>query len=167
MMIHYHLLRLPSPVTAMGSTAQSSVNARAAKTAQFHMVALTEAIGTRRGRISGITGEIAYDSATIRVTDFRSGDETVYTTPQTSDGHSGGDEGLALDFVRAVGRVKSGEMDADEAQGAILGCSVEELLRSHAAVFLAEDARRGGVSLDWGKWWHTEVERRLRDMGVQ
>lgn len=155
------------PVTLAQAQSGHTLNPRAAKIAHFHMVALTDAIGARRGRISGSTGEIAYDSSTIRVTDFRSGEQTVYDTPQTSDGHCGGDQGLALGFVRAVGRVKSGEMGAEEAQSAFLGCTVEELIRSHAAVFLAEDARMEGAVIGWDNWWRKEVERRLRDMGVK
>lgn len=140
---------------------------RPAKIAQFHMVALTEAISTRRGRISGTTGEIAYDSATIRVSDFRSGTEVVYKTPSSGRGHDGGDEGLALAFVRAVGRVKRGEMGAEEAQKSILKCTVEELLRSHLAVFWVVESRIGGTALRWQEWWAREVEMRLREMGVK
>ncbi|KAK1150023.1 hypothetical protein N8T08_003581 [Aspergillus melleus] len=139
---------------------------RPAKIAQFHMVALTDAISRRRGRISGTTGEIVYDAATIRVSDFRSGSEVAYNIPSAKGGHDGGDDGLALSFVRAVAKVKRGEMGVSEAQRTFLNCTVEELLRSHLAVFWVEEARIGGTALKWQEWWARVVETKLKGMGL-
>ncbi|PLB45706.1 NAD(P)-binding protein [Aspergillus steynii IBT 23096] len=139
---------------------------RPAKIAQFHMVALTDAISRRRGRISGTTGEIVYDAATIRVSDFCSGSEVVYNIPSAKGGHDGGDDGLALSFVRAVAKVKRGDMGVSEAQRTFLNCTVEELLRSHLAVFWVEEARIGGTALKWEEWWAREVETKLKGMGL-
>ena len=139
---------------------------RAAKTAQFDMVALTDAMGASRGRISSTHGEISYDSSTTCVMDLGSGEKTAHATPQMGYGHCGGDEGLALAFVWAVSRVECGEMGAEDAQISFLGCTMDEF-RSHIAVFWAEDARRKRTVLEWGQWCGTEVEGRLRDMEVE
>jgi hypothetical protein len=138
-----------------------------AKTVQFHMVANTDDVGSRRGRISGTAGEISYDLTTIRVVDFRSGKETVYATPQTGDVRNDRDERLTLDFIRAVAEVKSGKMKADEAQRTFLGCTVEDLIRSHLVVFWAEAARRKGRVLKWEDWWEKAVEGGLRELSSE
>ncbi|KAA8650147.1 uncharacterized protein ATNIH1004_002828 [Aspergillus tanneri] len=122
---------------------------RPAKVVQFLMVAVADAISKRFGRISGTTGEIVYDAATIRVNDFHSGSEVVYNIPTTKRCHHGGDDGLALSFVRVVAKVKRGEMGVLEAQRTFLNCTVEELLRSHLAVFWVEEARIGGTTVKW------------------
>lgn len=163
---------LPSPQKQINGFKQSSLSLkeqpqyRPAKIAQFHMVALTDAISRRRGRISGTKGEIVYDAATIRVSDFASGSEVVYNIPSTKGGHDGGDDGLALSFVRAVAKVKRGDMGVSEAQRSFLNCTVEELLRSHLAVFWVEEARMGGTALKWQEWWAREVETKLKGMGL-
>ncbi|GIJ91259.1 hypothetical protein Asppvi_010224 [Aspergillus pseudoviridinutans] len=148
-----------------GGNPDARPESRFAKIAHFHLVALTEAISTRRGRISGTTGEIVYDSDTIRVNDFRSGSEVVYNTPSVGH-HGGGDDGLALSFVRAVSKVKRGEMSSKEAQSTFLKSSVEELLRSHLAVFWIEDSRKGGTALKWQDWWAREVGIKLKERGL-
>lgn len=142
-------------------------NHRTAKTVQFHMAALTDAVGSRRGRISGTAGEISYDSTTIRAVDFRSGKETVYTTPNTGDVRNDRDERLTQDFIRAVATVKNGQMGADEAQRVFLGCTVEDLIRSHLVVFWAEAARRKGRVLEWREWWERVVEGGLKKLRVE
>jgi hypothetical protein len=43
-----------------------------------------------------------------------------------------------------VGKVKSGKMCAEEAQKTLLGCTAEELLRNHAAVFGQRTSRGKG-----------------------
>jgi hypothetical protein len=69
-----------------------ALNGRAAKTAIFHMIAGTEKICERRGRIYGATGEITYDSKTISVYSFASGDTVKYPTKVAGKGHGGGGE---------------------------------------------------------------------------
>jgi hypothetical protein len=44
-------------------------------------------------------------------------------------------------------------MSVDAAQREFLGCSLEEVIRSHAVVFAAEEARRCRKAVDFGGWW--------------
>lgn len=129
-----------------------------AKTASFHMIAHTESICQRRGRIYGTKGEIAYDSSTITVHDFASGETKSYRPRETGGGHGGGDEGLVRQFLRAVGSVEEGKMGVKEAQRVYLGCDFEEAFLSHAVVFAAEEARRGKRVVDWEGWWRGNIE---------
>ncbi|KAI9686988.1 MAG: hypothetical protein M1822_002741 [Bathelium mastoideum] len=138
---------------------------RAAKTATFHMIAYTEAQCERRGRISGTHGELSYDSTVIRAYDFRSGTSTEHHPQQQGGGHGGGDAGLVRQFVGAVRAVKRGEMGVAEAQREWVGCGLEEVVRSHAVVFAAEEARRKGEVVRWGEWWWREVEGRVGGKG--
>lgn len=130
-----------------------------AKTASFHMIAQSLAQCHRRGRIYGTTGEISYDSTTITVHDFTN-DSTQVLHPEVpkNSHHGGGDDGLTQQFVKAVSAVKSGQMSVAEAQVEHMGCTVEDVVRSHAVVFAAEEARRGGKVVDWRDWWATNVE---------
>ncbi|GME64768.1 streptomycin biosynthesis protein [Neofusicoccum parvum] len=132
-----------------------------AKTAQFHMVAFTEKICERRGRIYGTKGEIEYDSATIKLHDFATGHTETFYPEQPGGGHGGGDDGLATQFVQAVGAVKDGRMGVEEAQKRFIGCTLEEVVQSHAMVFAAEDARNQRAVVDWPSWWQKNVEERL------
>ncbi|KAF2111616.1 streptomycin biosynthesis protein StrI [Lophiotrema nucula] len=138
------------------------VKQRGAKTAQFHMVAFTEKICERRGRIYGTKGEIEYDSATIKVHNFSTGYTKVHKPHLAGGGHGGGDEGLARQFLRAVNAVDSQEMSSAEAQRAFLGCDLDEAFRSHAMVFAADEARKERKVVDWKKWWSEQVESQLR-----
>ncbi|KUJ24658.1 putative NAD binding Rossmann fold oxidoreductase [Mollisia scopiformis] len=122
---------------------------RGAKTAIFHMIAPTEKICERRGRVYGTTGEITYDSDTISVHSFASGQTVRHPTSVAGKGHGGGDEAMAEKFCRAVQAVTSGEMTADVAQRYWLGCDIEEVVRSHLVVFAAEKARLERVVVDW------------------
>jgi predicted dehydrogenase len=134
-----------------------------AKTASFHMIAQTLAQCERRGRIYGTTGEISYDSKSITVHDFITGRTQVYNpeVPKNSH-HGGGDDGLTQQFTKAVAAVKNGEKSVRAAQIEYLGCTVEEAVRSHVAVFMAEDARRGKKIVHWSEWWASNVEPVLR-----
>ncbi|KAF2262791.1 streptomycin biosynthesis protein StrI [Lojkania enalia] len=134
---------------------------RGAKTAQFHMVAFTEKICERRGRIYGTKGEIEYDSATIKVHDFSTGYTKVHKPHLAGGGHGGGDEGLVRQFLMAVNAVNCQEMSAAEAQREFLGCDLDEAFRSHAMVFAAEDARKERKVVDWKRWWDNRVEPQL------
>jgi hypothetical protein len=134
---------------------------RGAKTAQFHMVAYTEKICERRGRIYGSKGEIEYDSNTIRVHEFSTGHTVTHEPHQAGGGHGGGDEGLVRQFLMAVNAVDNEAMPSAEAQRKFLGCDLEEAFRSHAAVFAAEEARTERKVVDWKKWWNEKVEGEL------
>ncbi|KAF1957752.1 streptomycin biosynthesis protein StrI [Byssothecium circinans] len=137
----------------------SSLNHRAAKTAYFHMTANTQVICERRGRIYGTRGEIAYDSTTITVHDFATGLTATHWPKREGGGHGGGDLGLASNFVRAVQAVKNGEVEAEGAQKIFLGCSFEEVIRSHVAVFAAEEAvGKDGSSVRWSEYWKDKVK---------
>ena len=137
----------------------SQIKGRGAKIATFHMVAPTEKQCHRRGRVYGTKGEIEYDSATIRVHDFATKTANIHHPPQLGGGHGGGDAGLARQFLKAIAAVKVGKMTVAEAQKVHVGCTLEEVIRSHAMVFAAEEARRERKVVNWAEWWKTNVER--------
>ncbi|KAI9798189.1 MAG: hypothetical protein M1833_004938 [Piccolia ochrophora] len=126
---------------------------RGSKTATFHMVAFTESICERRSRIYGTKGEITADSTTIRVHYFQTRHTTVHHPVQEGGGHGGGDNGLARQFIQAIDAVKNQNWSVDEAQRTFLGCTLEEVIRSHAMVFAAEESRRSKQIIDWPEWW--------------
>ena len=136
---------------------------RGPKTALFHMTYPTQAQCDRRGRIYGSTGEISYDSRTINVHSFVTGETTTHVIPkqrpEIEKSHGGGDWGLAGAFVNAVTEVDAERMDVAEAQRGFVGCDLEEIVRSHAVVFAAEDARQNKVVVDWPSWWRERKER--------
>lgn len=135
---------------------------RFAKTATFHMIAQTEAQCERRGRIYGTDGEISYDSRAIRVFDFATSTAQTYNPALRGGGHGGGDDGLAMQFIKAVDAVKNQGMEVDEAQKTFVGCTLEEVVRSHAVVFAAEEARMQEKVVFWKPWW----EERLAALGM-
>ena len=136
---------------------------RKAKSASFHMIAQTQAQCERRGWIYGTTGEIHYDSSHISVHDFTINETKNYSpeVPPNSH-HGGGDDGLTQQFVKAVAAVKNGAKDVRDAQWEYLGVTLEEVIRSHAAVFAAEDARLGRKVVEWKDWWRDHVEVELK-----
>lgn len=140
-----------------------NLNGRAAKSAIFHMIASTEKICERRGRIYGTKGEITYDLDYISVNDFLTGKTTKYTPEAATGGHGGGDGALAENFCRAVQAVNEG-VDVEDAQRRYLGVSIEEIVRSHVAVFAAEKARRERRVVDWDAFWEEEVVGHLDGM---
>ena len=137
--------------------AAARLRGRGAKTATLHMVAFTEKICERRGRVYGTQGELEYDSEIIKVHNFSTGQTQTHYPHQPGGGHGGGDDGLAMQYVKAIHAVKNQGMSAQEAQDLYLGCSLEDVIRSHAMVFAAEDARRGKQIVDWGSWWEDNV----------
>lgn len=137
---------------------------RGAKTANFHMIAQTEKQCERRGRIYGTKGEIAYDSKTITVYDFATESSREFHPHQPGGGHGGGDAGLARQFVKAIDAVKNHGVPVADAQAEYVGCTLEEIIRSHAFVFAAEEARREKKVVDWSEWWKVRVETMLRDL---
>lgn len=135
---------------------------RGSKTATFHMVAQTNKICQRYTNLYGVDGEIFADSSTITIHDFRTG-ETITHCPRNEDrGHGGGDLGLTRQFVRAVDKVKNHGWTTNRAQTELVGCTLEEVMRSHAMVFCAEEARKNKKVVDWGEWWAKLVEGKLK-----
>lgn len=130
---------------------------RGAKLATIHMPAPTEAQCVRRGRVYGTDGEITYDSETISVFTFKDQQtEKFHVPPPPADeqeSHGGGDYGISRAFIRAVDAVENKGWEARRAHVEIMGCTFEEAIRSHAAVFAAEEARRDGRVLKWKDWW--------------
>ena len=139
----------------------SRMKGRGAKTATFHMIAFTEAQCERRGRIYGSKGEISYNSKAIRVYDFATKKAQIYHPYQPGGGHGGGDDGLVRQYVKAVDAVKNRGEDVEKAQGTHIGCTSEEIVRSHAMVFAAEEARCGRKIVDWRNWWKKNVTLNL------
>jgi predicted dehydrogenase len=130
-----------------------STHHRGAKTAIFHMVAHTKKICDRYTHVYGVDGEIYADSATITVEDFRTGTSTTHRPRVEHLGHGGGDAGLTRQFVLAVDKVKNHGWSVGRAQREIVGCTLEEIIRSHAMVFCAEESRKTRQVLDWKAWW--------------
>ncbi|KAG6305751.1 hypothetical protein E4U45_008379 [Claviceps purpurea] len=130
---------------------------RPAKRVTFHMSSQTKRQCERVSQFYGEHGEIHADSRTITVEDFRTGDRKTYEPTTTDLGHGGGDTGLAQQFVLACDKVKNHGWDANRAQNELIGCTVEEIIRSHALVFAAEDARLHKRVVDWGEWWDEHV----------
>ncbi|KLU83639.1 hypothetical protein MAPG_02692 [Magnaporthiopsis poae ATCC 64411] len=140
------------------SGGSSKGKGRGAKTATLHMVAQTKKLCHRYTHIYGEHGELYADSTTITVEDFRTGQTTVYRPRIETLGHGGGDNGLTRQFVLAVDRVKNQGWTADRAQREHIGCTLDDVLRSHAVVFCAEQARKGRTVVDFQRWWREEVE---------
>lgn len=132
-----------------------------AKTATFHMIAHTEKQCERRGWIYGSEGEISYDGTTITVYSFAKQAFEHHHPPRPGGGHGGGDEGLVVQFLKSIDAVQNEGMTIENAQAAHLGCTLEEIIRSHALVFAAEDARRQRKIVDWRQWWSHQVDGKL------
>lgn len=135
----------------------SDTYGRGPKQALFHMTYPTQAQCDRRGRIYGSEGEITYDSKTITVYTFHDAKVKTHTipkqAPEVERSHGGGDWGLAGAFVRAVEAVEARQMSVPEAQRTFVGCDLDEIIRSHAVVFAAEDARTARNVVEYRDWW--------------
>jgi hypothetical protein len=132
---------------------ETGLQGRISKSATFHMIAQTDKQCERRGRVYGTQGEIEYDSANISIVEFATGKREDHFPHQPGGGHGGGDEGLVRQFVRAVNAAKNEGIDPVEAQRKFLGCTLEELVRSHAMVWAAEEARNSRSVVGWNQWW--------------
>ncbi|KAL9101354.1 MAG: hypothetical protein Q9163_003377 [Psora crenata] len=143
--------------TSQCNREEERVKGRGTKLATFHMVASTEQQSERRGRVYGTKGEIEYDSKTIRIYDFATKESMTHHPRQLGGGHGGGDAGLAMAFFSAVQAVELQKMDVAEAQRLHIGCTLEEIVRSHAMVFAAEEARKEKKVVDWMEWWKAHV----------
>jgi hypothetical protein len=148
------------PLPASSADAETALTGRGAKTAVFHMVAHTKKICERYSHIYGSGGEIYADSKTITVEDFTTGATRIYKPHVAGGGHGGGDDGLARQFILAVDAVKNQGASVADAQKEHVGCSLQEVVMSHAMVFAAEEARKARRVLDFPAWWR-EVEGRL------
>lgn len=148
---------LPSSSAETTDAISDALGSRGAKSATFHMIANTKKICDRFTHIYGTDGEISADSTTITVQNFSTGETKTYE-PGNGPGHGGGDSGLARQFVLAVDKVKNHGWDVARAQSEFVACTLEEVLRSHAMVFCAEEAREQGRTLDWEEWWARQVE---------
>ncbi|KAJ4394274.1 hypothetical protein N0V93_003491 [Gnomoniopsis smithogilvyi] len=141
-----------------------TMGSRGAKQAIFHMVAQTKRQCERHTRIYGVNGEIYADSYTITVEDFNTGKTTTHTPSMESKGHGGGDLGLTRQFVEAIDLVKNKRDEgwtSQKAQEEVIRCTLDEVIRSHAMVFCAEEAKLGKKVVDWAEWWAREVEGKL------
>ncbi|XXG98641.1 hypothetical protein Hte_004967 [Hypoxylon texense] len=145
------------PLPSSRDAYADAVGSRGAKQATFHMVAQTKRQCVRFTHLYGTAGEIYADSRTIEVEDFRDGARRSYRPKLESLGHGGGDHGITRQFVLAVDRVKNHGWDAPRAQREFIGCGLEEIVRSHAMVFAAEEARTGRKIVDWKDWWDEKV----------
>lgn len=153
------------PISQPGEDLNQSLAGRGAKIATFHMVALTKQVCERYCHIYGTDGEIYADSTYITVQDFNTGEKKTHYPHLAGGGHGGGDGGLTRQFVLAVDRVKNHGESVPAAQKQYIGCTLEEVIRSHALVFAAEEARKKRTVLDFPKWWEKEVESRLKIEG--
>ncbi|KAK2591142.1 hypothetical protein QQS21_011180 [Conoideocrella luteorostrata] len=132
---------------------------RPAKRVTFHMSAQTKRQCERVSQFYGEHGEIYADSRKITVEDFRTGETKTYEPTTTDLGHGGGDTGLAQQFVLACDRVKNHGWPGEKAQNEFVGCTLEEVIRSHGLVFAAEDARINRKVVDWQQWWDEHVTK--------
>ncbi|RFU25796.1 hypothetical protein B7463_g10541, partial [Scytalidium lignicola] len=151
----------PLPLSDAIPDREEALKGRSAKTAIFHMVAWTEKTCERRSRIYGSRGEIEADSTTIRVFDFASNQSKTYTPIQLGGGHGGGDSGLAAQFLAGIDAVKNRGWTVARAQREVIGCTLEEVIRSHAMVFCAEESRKAKRVVDWNEWWEANIASRL------
>lgn len=142
---------------------ENQIQGRGAKIATFHMVAPTEKQCERRGRIYGTKGEIEYDSKVIRVYDFATKDIQIHHPHQPGGGHGGGDAGLTWQFVKAIHAVQIGDRSVAEALREYIGCNLEEVIRSHAMVFAAEEARTKRKVVEWADWWKKNVDEAAKE----
>lgn len=150
------------PLPSTSDDPEQALAGRGAKTAVFHMVAHTKKICDRYTHIYGSRGEIYADGETITVQDFTTGTRKVYRPHVAGGGHGGGDDGLARQFILAVDRVKNHGARVTDAQEEFVGCTLEDVIRSHALVFAAEEARRDRKVLDFPEWWERVVQGGLR-----
>ncbi|KAK0100137.1 hypothetical protein ONS95_008476 [Cadophora gregata] len=149
------------PIPTADADTEKALLGRGAKTAVFHMVAHTKKQCDRYSHFYGNDGEIYADSETITVQDFNTGATRIYKPHLAGGGHGGGDDGLARQFILAVDAVKNHAVSVEEAQKVHVGCSLEEVIRSHAMVFAAEEARLGRRVVDFPGWWRENVEKSL------
>jgi len=133
-----------------------------AKRVAFHMVAQTIQQCDRYANYYGEHGEIYCDSNEIRWTNFETKHVESYWPKIEHAGHGGGDYGLTRQFVLACDKVKNHGWESEKAQHEVLGCTLEDVVRSHAMVFAAEESRLGKTIVDWNEYWAREVEKGMK-----
>ncbi|KFH48172.1 putative oxidoreductase-like protein [Hapsidospora chrysogenum ATCC 11550] len=133
-----------------------------AKRVAFHMVAQTIQQCDRYANYYGENGEIYADSKSITIIDFNTGEMRSVNPKIEHVGHGGGDIGLTRQFVLACDKVKNHGWETERAQNEFIGCTLEEVIRTHAMVFAAEEARLGNKVVDWEEYWAREVATRMR-----
>jgi len=101
-------------------------------TANFSMEAFTSYEG-RRTRVMGSMGDIVGDMETFTLTDFRTGNRTVYDN-SSGDGHGGGDWRLVRNWLQAVSQRKP----------ELLSSTIDASIESHVMGFMAEKSRKTG-----------------------
>lgn len=138
---------------------------RPPKIAVFHMVAQTTKQCDRYSNFYGEHGEIYADSTKIVVENFEAKTRETYHPTIEDLGHGGGDIGLTRQFVLALDKVKNGQMGTRLAQDELIGCTLEEILRAHVAVFAAEEARLENKTVDWTEFWDKKVREGLSALG--
>jgi hypothetical protein len=149
------------PLPSKSDDREQALAGRGSKMAIFHMVAQTKRICERYTHLYGTHGEIYADGDTITVEDFRTGTKKLHRPHFEGHGHGGGDGGLTRQFVLAVDRVKNHGARVEDAQNEYVGCTLEEVVRSHALVFAAEESRLGRQVVDFPAWWKEMVEDKL------
>jgi predicted dehydrogenase len=104
-------------------------------TCSFTMSAFTP-MEHRRTRLLGTHGFLDGDGQTIRLVDFRTGEEELLAVPEADgDGHGGGDQELTATFLRAV----------ETGDPALLSSDAGTSLATHRVVWAAEQARTTGT----------------------
>jgi hypothetical protein len=96
----------------------------------------------------------------FQVHNFSSGATKMHSPHLSSGGHGGGDEGLTCQFVLAMDAIKNHGMSVLGAQMKYIGCTLRDVITSHALVFAAEQARVNKQTIDWKQWWKDQVENR-------
>lgn len=108
-------------------------------TAAFSMEAFTH-YGGRRTRVMGTKGDAVGDMTTLTVTNFSTGEQTVWDASQETEivsGHGGGDYGLMHDFVQAV----------SQRDPSLLSSTIDVSMESHLMGFKAEKSRLSGKTV--------------------
>ncbi|PVH68448.1 hypothetical protein DL98DRAFT_564674 [Cadophora sp. DSE1049] len=111
-----------------------SLLGRGAKTAVFHIVAHTKKQYDRYSHF-------------YRNDNFNTRATKIYKPHLAGGRYSGSNNRLVRQFIFAI--------------NAHVGCSLEEVIRSSAIVFAAEQARLGKKVLDFPAWWSENVEASL------
>jgi predicted dehydrogenase len=110
-------------------------------TCSFTMSAFTP-MEDRRTRLMGTHGYLDGDGSTVRLVDFRTGQEEILDSDaaggaSAADGHGGGDQALTEAFLAAVATGDPGLLSSDAAQS----------LATHRVVWAAERSRVTGETV--------------------
>ncbi|KAL4739706.1 hypothetical protein BDV11DRAFT_215111 [Aspergillus similis] len=153
---------LPSSSSSSKTDSRSTTKGKGpGVTANLHMIAPTQAQCVRRGRIYGTHGEITYTSSSITIYTFADNETRIIEIPkqppEEEEAHGGGDYGLARGFVGAVEKVVNEGWEVERAQRMFVGCSLDDVIKSHGVVFAAEESRRHEGVVKWGEWWEGKL----------